>query len=128
MWAGWLAGGPRPPSGRAWAARARADAFLYAFDVLEIDGEDLRRDAMASTRRATLASAAKAGTRSTGSGRVSTWTAADGEGVFNARLPASGLEGIVAKRRDRPYRSGRSPDWIKVKNSDAPAATRLIEG
>jgi hypothetical protein len=28
-----------------------------------------------------------------------------------------GLEGIVAKRRDRPYRSGRSPDWIKVKNS-----------
>jgi ATP-dependent DNA ligase len=39
-----------------------------------------------------------------------------------------GLEGIVAKRRDKPYRSGRSPDWIKVKNPDAPAATRLIEG
>jgi ATP-dependent DNA ligase len=35
-----------------------------------------------------------------------------------------GLEGIVAKRRDRPYRSGRSPDWVKVKNPDAPAATR----
>jgi ATP-dependent DNA ligase len=36
---------------------------------------------------------------------------------------------IVAKRRDRPYRSGRSLDWIiKVKNPDAPAATRLIEG
>jgi hypothetical protein len=34
---------------------------------------------------------------------------------------------IVAKRRDKPYRSGRSPDWIKVKNPDAPAATRLIE-
>ena len=41
---------------------------------------------------------------------------------------AMGLEGIVAKRRDRPYRSGRSPDWIKVKNPDAPAANRLIEG
>jgi hypothetical protein len=26
-----------------------------------------------------------------------------------------GLEGIVAKRRDRPYRSGRSPDWIRVR-------------
>jgi ATP-dependent DNA ligase len=38
------------------------------------------------------------------------------------------LEGIVAKRCDRPYRSGRSPDWIKVKNPDAPAAMRLIEG
>jgi bifunctional non-homologous end joining protein LigD len=41
---------------------------------------------------------------------------------------AMGLEGIVSKRRDRPYRSGRSPDWIKVKNPDAPAANRLIEG
>jgi ATP-dependent DNA ligase len=30
-----------------------------------------------------------------------------------------GLEGIVAKRRDRPYRSGRSPDWIKVKQRPA---------
>ena len=38
-----------------------------------------------------------------------------------------GLECIVAKRRDKPYRSGRSPDWIKVKNPDAPAATRVIE-
>jgi hypothetical protein len=38
------------------------------------------------------------------------------------------LEGIVAKRRDRPHRSGRSPDWVKVKNPDAPAATMVIEG
>ena len=28
------------------------------------------------------------------------------------------MDGIVAKRRDRPYRSGRSPDWVKVKNPD----------
>jgi hypothetical protein len=27
-----------------------------------------------------------------------------------------GLEGLVSKRRDRPYRAGRSHDWIKVKN------------
>jgi ATP-dependent DNA ligase len=40
---------------------------------------------------------------------------------------AMGLEGIVAKRRDRPYRSGRSTDWIKVKNPNSPAATRVIE-
>jgi hypothetical protein len=38
-----------------------------------------------------------------------------------------GLEGIV-ERRDKPYRSGRSADWIKVKNPEAPAATRVIEG
>jgi hypothetical protein len=34
----------------------------------------------------------------------------------------------ITKRRDRPYRSERSPDWIKDKDPDAPAATRLIEG
>jgi ATP-dependent DNA ligase len=33
----------------------------------------------------------------------------------------------VAKRRDRPYRSGHSADWIKIKNPDAPAAIRIIE-
>ena len=31
-----------------------------------------------------------------------------------------------SKRRDAPYRSGRSPDWLKVKNPDAPAATRVL--
>jgi ATP-dependent DNA ligase len=34
---------------------------------------------------------------------------------------------MIAKRRDRPYRSGRSPDWVKVKYPDAPAATRVID-
>jgi ATP-dependent DNA ligase len=43
------------------------------------------------------------------------------------RVGRVGLEGIVAKRRGRPYRSGRSPDWVKVKNPDAPAATRVIK-
>ena len=43
----------------------------------------------------------------------------DGETVFNQACRTR-LEGIVAKRRDRLYRSGRSPDWIKVKNPDAP--------
>jgi bifunctional non-homologous end joining protein LigD len=38
-----------------------------------------------------------------------------------------GLERIFAKRRDRPYRSGRSPDWVKVRNPEAPAATRIME-
>jgi bifunctional non-homologous end joining protein LigD len=31
-----------------------------------------------------------------------------------------GLEGIVSKRLGSPYRSGRSPDWLKMKNPDAP--------
>jgi bifunctional non-homologous end joining protein LigD len=32
-----------------------------------------------------------------------------------------GLEGIVSKRLSAPYRSGRSRDWVKVKNPDSPA-------
>jgi hypothetical protein len=36
-------------------------------------------------------------------------------------------EGIVSKRKDSMYRSGRSPDWLKMKNSDAPAVKREEE-
>ena len=38
-----------------------------------------------------------------------------------------GLEGIVSKRKGSPYRSGRSPDWLKMKNPDAPAVKREAE-
>jgi ATP-dependent DNA ligase len=52
----------------------------------------------------------------------------DGDGALAFQHACRmGLEGIVAKRRDRPNRSGRTADWIKVKNPDAPAAARLIE-
>ena len=37
-----------------------------------------------------------------------------------------GLEGIVSKKLDAPYRSGSSKTWIKVKNPKAPAATRAM--
>jgi hypothetical protein len=52
----------------------------------------------------------------------------DGDGpVMFRHACAMGLAGIVSKRRDTPYRSGRSPHWIKVKNPNAPAATRVME-
>ena len=35
-----------------------------------------------------------------------------------------GAEGIVSKRLGSRYRSGRSPDWLKFKNPDAPAVKR----
>jgi bifunctional non-homologous end joining protein LigD len=38
-----------------------------------------------------------------------------------------GLEGIVSKRRDSVYSSGRSPHWIKSKNPSAPAVKREAE-
>jgi bifunctional non-homologous end joining protein LigD len=44
----------------------------------------------------------------------------DGETVFRHACKL-GLEGIVSKCKDSAYRSGRSPDWLKMKNADAPA-------
>jgi bifunctional non-homologous end joining protein LigD len=38
-----------------------------------------------------------------------------------------GLEGLVSKRRDRPYQAGRSKHWIKVKNRTHPAMNRVAE-
>jgi bifunctional non-homologous end joining protein LigD len=98
-------------------------AFLYAFDILELDGVDLSRE-LWDERRKVLTRFL----RKTGDGiRLSDHLdGADGEIVFKNAC-ALGLEGIVAKRRDKPYRSGRSPDWIKIKNPDAPAAMRILE-
>jgi hypothetical protein len=50
----------------------------------------------------------------------------DGELVFRHACKM-GLEGIVSKRKDSAYRSGRSPDWLKFKNPDAPAVKREAE-
>ena len=50
---------------------------------------------------------------------------ADGPTVF-ARLQ-NGLEGIVSKRKGSAYRSGRSPDWLKMKNPACAAVTREAE-
>ena len=36
-----------------------------------------------------------------------------------------GLEGMVSKRVDRPYRAGRSKDWVKIKNRKHPGYRRV---
>src|SRR5437588_3429555 len=51
---------------------------------------------------------------------------ADGPTVF-AHACKMGLEGIVSKRKDSPYRSGRSPDWLKSKNPACEAVKREEE-
>jgi bifunctional non-homologous end joining protein LigD len=38
-----------------------------------------------------------------------------------------GLEGLVSKRLDRPYQAGRSKHWVKVKNRQHPAMSRVME-
>ena len=50
-------------------------------------------------------------------------------GVIVQRAPACnmGLEGLVSKRRDSAYCSGRSPHWVKVKSPASAAMTRAME-
>jgi bifunctional non-homologous end joining protein LigD len=38
-----------------------------------------------------------------------------------------GLEGLVSKRRDRPYQAGRSKHWVKIKNRKHPAMERVMD-
>ena len=100
-----------------------ASVFLYAFDLIELDGDDLRREPLV-VRKATLASLLA---RAASGLRLNEHLdEQDGPLVFQhaCRL---GLEGIVSKRRNSAYRSGRSPDWIKSKNPDAPAMKREAE-
>jgi hypothetical protein len=51
----------------------------------------------------------------------------DGELIFKHAC-RMGLEGIVSKRRDFPYRSGRTKSWIKIKNPASPARLRVQDG
>jgi ATP-dependent DNA ligase len=98
------------------------NVFLYAFDLIELNGNDLRRDPL-QVRKATLASIvakARPGIR------FNEHIEGDGPTVF-AHACKMGLEGIVSKRKDSTYRSGRSPDWLKMKNADAPAMKREVE-
>ena len=54
-------------------------------------------------------------------------TEGDGTKLFKA-ICKLGLEGIVSKKLDAPYKSGPSKAWLKIKNPKAPAATRAIDG
>jgi len=77
---------------------------------IELTGDDLRRDSL-EVRKATLMSVvAKAGP---GIRFNEHMECDDGDAVFRHACKM-GLEGIVSKRKDSPYRSGRSPDWLKT--------------
>jgi bifunctional non-homologous end joining protein LigD len=98
-----------------------AAAVLCAFDLLEVDGEDLRREPI-ETRKSTLKSLLRASMRASRSTRF----IANGAIVYRQAC-ALGCEGIVSKRLGSPYRSGRADCWVKVKNPAAPAVTREAE-
>jgi bifunctional non-homologous end joining protein LigD len=99
-----------------------SEAMLYAFDLLELDGDDLR-DMPLEDRKKRLARLL--GKRQIGI-VLSAHTGDDGAAIFQQACKL-GLEGIVSKRLSAPYRSGPSRDWIKVKNPDSPAMIRARE-
>jgi bifunctional non-homologous end joining protein LigD len=97
--------------------------FLYAFDLLELNGEDLRSLPL-EERKARLAKLIN----DTNDGiEVAELLEGDGRVIFEHTC-ALGLEGIVSKRRNSPYVSGRSRSWIKVRNPDSAAMKRYEEG
>ncbi|KAF1686337.1 DNA ligase D [Pseudoxanthomonas broegbernensis] len=85
---------------------------LVAFDLLHIDGIDLRGVAQVERRRLLAALVARAASPALA---FSAHVEGDAAAVLEASARA-GLEGIVCKRADAPYRSGRHQAWIKLKH------------
>jgi bifunctional non-homologous end joining protein LigD len=101
---------------------ANALAVLCAFDLLEVNGEDIRREPIEDRkhRLVELLPLPHVGIalNETFSGNSAT--------IFKAAC-ALGCEGIVSKRLGSTYRSGRSSNWIKTKNPASPAVKREAE-
>jgi bifunctional non-homologous end joining protein LigD len=115
-------GNGMPSFDRIRYRRHDASVFLYAFDLIELNGDDLRREPL-DTRKATLASVLR---RAAPGLRFNEHIEDDGPTVF-AHACKMGLEGIVSKRKTSTYRSGRSPDRLKSKNPACAALKREEE-
>ena len=101
---------------------SKASAVLCAFDLVELDGKDLRRHPIEERKRLL----AKLLHGSNLSIVLNEHFEEDGAIVFREACKL-GCEGIVSKRLGSPYRSGRSAHWLKIKNPAAPAVTREAE-
>jgi bifunctional non-homologous end joining protein LigD len=99
-----------------------AKASACAFDLLMLNGEDLRRKPYVE-RKAALRKLLRHGRGI----QYVEHAECHGDKLFAAAC-SLGLEGIVSKKLNAPYRSGPSRTWIKVKNPRAPAATRAADG
>ncbi len=92
----------------------RSDRFrYYVFDLLHVDGADLRKQPL-HARKARLAALVAEAPEVV---RLSEDFAEDGEAMLDHACRLS-LEGLVSKRRDGAYPAGRTGGWIKSKCSD----------
>ncbi len=90
-------------------AASGVEVYLYLFDLLVLDGVDLRGLPLRARKR--LLGQALTFTDPL---RLSRHRNGDGEELL-AQACAKGWEGLIAKRADAPYRTGRSRDWLKLK-------------
>jgi bifunctional non-homologous end joining protein LigD len=88
----------------------RSAIIYYAFDLLELDGEDLTKLPLLE-RKAKLAALIGNGTDRI---RYSDHIVGKGEQLFSSFCKA-GLEGVISKRADSPYSGTRSSNWLKTK-------------
>jgi bifunctional non-homologous end joining protein LigD len=98
-------------------------AIALAFDLLMHSGEDVRRKPFAE-RKAILRKVLQRTRRGI---QYVEHSEGNGAQMFKA-VCKLGLEGIVSKKLDAPYKSGPSKAWLKIKNPKAPAATRAADG
>ena len=93
--------------------RGRRDRYAYyAFDLLHLDGFDLRAAPLIERKRVLEAFLAEANGNSPRILYCEHFQ--DGAALYEG-VCALGLEGVVSKRADAPYRSGRTESWLKVK-------------
>jgi bifunctional non-homologous end joining protein LigD len=97
------------PGGRRVANKADVPVLYYAFDLLYLDGYDLRRVPLRE-RKNKLATVLVSGD----SVRYSDHYEKQGKALFEMAR-AKGLEGILAKRRDSLYQERRTSEWLKIK-------------
>jgi ATP-dependent DNA ligase len=105
------------------SSRHDDEVQLYAFDILALEGDDLRGLPL-SMRKTNLT---RLLARRPDGIFVAPFEAGEiGPELFRAACRV-GLEGLVSKRRDRPYEAGRSKHWLKMKNRTHPAMERVMD-
>ena len=90
-----------------------ARIVLIAFDLMHLDGRTIAQLPL-SERKQLLERLITRAALPHGLLRFGSHMEGDGAAIFRQAC-SLGLEGIVSKRRDRPYRSGRTSDWVKSK-------------
>jgi bifunctional non-homologous end joining protein LigD len=95
----------------AFDTQSEANLVYFVFDLLYLNGYDLRHVGLLERKQAL---AAIAPTATSGLIRYSDHTHGQGEVAFTEAC-RKGMEGIVSKRTDAAYRAGRNRNWIKIK-------------